>query len=125
MVEDPTNGSPQVVELNADDHPFWNERDHDQIQSADQRDTGQHFINEVGCPASGTNARNKPAVLAHVVGDFARIEHDGNVEVREENDADPIEHRVERFAPPDRVKEGPKVAVSPQAVADSLRQSKN
>src|SRR5690348_1379737 len=88
-----------MVQVNTGDHPFGNERDDNQIQRAYQGDASQDFVNEVRSALSGTNAGNESTILTHVVGNFAGIEHDGNVEVGEEDNSDGIQERVERFAP--------------------------
>src|SRR5579871_1151136 len=125
MLEEPSKRSPQVIQVNAGDHPLRNEGNDDQIQSADQRDAGQHFVDVVGGSPAGTNTRNKAAIFAHIVGDFARVEHDRYVEVGEEDDTHGIQNRVERLAPLDGIKQRTKITIGFHAVPNGLRQRKN
>src|SRR3954452_3411736 len=107
-----------MVEVNASDHPFRNEGDDDQVQSANECNARQYFIDEVCSAASGTNTRDKSAVLTHIVRDFARIEHDRDVEVCEEDDPDGIQDGVKRFAPAEPADEISKVAAVAQSVTN-------
>src|SRR5215475_2069197 len=107
-----------MVEVNAGDHPFRNERNDNQIERTYQGDTGQYFIDEICCAATGADPGDKSAVLAHVVSDFARIEHDRNIEIREEDDADRVQQGVERFAPANGIEQRAEVAVIAQPVTD-------
>src|SRR5262249_20266148 len=106
-----SQGTKQVVQVNTGDHPFRNERNNDEIQGADQGDAGENLIDMIGSAPPRTDAGNKPAVLAHVVGNFVWIEDDRHVEVREENDADRIQQRVQRLTPFQRIDERAQVAV--------------
>src|SRR3984957_7375273 len=114
-----------MVQVNAGNHPLGNKRNDDQIKRAHQRDAGQDFIDEIRGALARTNAGNKSAILAHVVGDFARIEDDRDVEVSEEDNSYRIENRIERLAPTQPADEIPEIAIVAQTVADSLRQSQN
>ena len=42
---------------------------------------GQDVVEVFGGRRAGTNTRNEPAVLLHVVGDIGRVERDGDVEI--------------------------------------------
>src|SRR6266702_6511727 len=68
-VEDRTD-EPQMVEVNSADQKLWNDRDDNEVESADQRDAREHVVDEVGGALAGADARNKAAVLSHVVGDI-------------------------------------------------------
>src|ERR1700733_1491366 len=94
-----------MVQLDSSDHPLGDQRDQNQVERADQRDVRQHIVDEVGGALAGANARDKSAPLPHVVGDLVRVEHDRDVEVGKENDAQAIEQRVERLAPAHRVED--------------------
>src|SRR5437588_5072667 len=72
-----------VVEVNTANQEGWNDGDDDEVDGADQRDAGEDVIDEVRRAAAGTDAGNKAAVLAHVIGDVIRAEHDGDIEVGE------------------------------------------
>jgi len=61
----------------------------------------------------GPNARDKPAPLAHVVGQLVGVEDNGNIEVAEENNSGNVEQRVEWLAPGQRLRE----RADPRAVA--------
>src|SRR5438105_12338877 len=100
-----------MVEMDAGDHPFRNQRDDDQIQAADESDSCQNLVDVVGSAASRTNAGDKSAVLAHVVGDFVRIKYDGNIKVREKDDAQGVQQGVERLTPAQCIKHGLEVAI--------------
>src|SRR2546425_11588598 len=51
------------------------------------------------------DAGKNPAVLAHVVSELRRIEHDAYVEEREQNDQRDVDQRVQRLAPRERLGE--------------------
>src|SRR5215467_6880948 len=88
-----------MLQVNTRDHPFRYEGDDDEVQGAHQRNPGQDVVNRIcGAPA-GANAGDKPSVLAHVVGNFVRIKDDGNVKVREKDDAHGVQKFVERLTP--------------------------
>src|SRR5262249_6204211 len=72
-----------------------------------------------------TNTGNKPAIFAHVVGNFAGVKNNRNIEIGEENNADGVQQSVKRFSPAERSQQISKVAAVAQAVAESLWQSKN
>ena len=77
---------PDVVEVNTADQQRRDDGDDDEVDRADQRDAGEHIVDEVGGALAGANAGDEAAVLAHVVGDIVRTEDDRDVEVREEDD---------------------------------------
>src|SRR5580693_2863307 len=117
--------SVQVIEMDSRDHPFWNEGNDDQIQSAYQSDPGQDLIDVVGGSLTRPNARNKPAILPHVVGNLVGVEDDRHIEVREENNAHRIKKRVERLAPAQPVDQISKVPIVAQAISHGLRHGQN
>ena len=87
-----------MVEVNTADEQLRNDGDDDEVERADQRDAGQHIVDEVRGALAGTDAGDEAAVLAHVVGDVIGTEDDGDVEVREEDDRDHLEQLVPRLA---------------------------
>ena len=103
--------------MNAGNHPFRNERDENEIQSADQRDAGENFVDEISGALAGADAGNKASVLAHVVRNLGRVKDNGNVKVRKEDDAQTIKQRVERLAPLESVHYRAKIAIVLQHAA--------
>src|ERR1700728_3910505 len=114
-----------MVEMDTGNHPFRNERNDDQVQGPHERDARQNLVNEIGGALAGTDARDKSAVLAHVVGDFARIKHDRNIEISEENNAEGVEHRIKRLTPSQPPEQVAEITAVAHAIADGLRQSQN
>src|ERR1035438_8955 len=115
------------VELDSGNHDVRNQAQDRQIDSAHHRDLGQDGVHVLGRIASRTDAGDKSAVFAHVVGGFIGVEEDGYVKETEENDARHEQHVVERFAVPD----GGQCVAQPGHVLDerhagqSLRESQN
>ena len=72
--------------------------DDDEIERADQRDAGEHVVDEVGGALAGTDAGDEATVLAHVVGDVVGAEDDGDIEICEEDDGDDLEDFVPGLA---------------------------
>src|SRR5581483_9207102 len=83
-------GAGQVVQVNAGDHPLRNKGDDDQVQGSHQSDAGQDLVNCVGGTLARADAGNEAAVLTHVVRNLVGVEDDGDIEVREEDDADGV-----------------------------------
>src|SRR5208282_6369466 len=69
----------EVVQMNTADEQLRNDGDNDQVESAHQRDARQDVVDEVRSTLAGTNAGDKSAVLAHVVGNVVGTEDDGDV----------------------------------------------
>src|ERR1700686_4552047 len=88
-----------MVQVNASNHPFGNQRSDDEIGGSYQGDAGQNLIDVVSSALARTDSGNKSAILPHVVGNLVRVEDNGNIEVGEENDACGVEHGVHRLAP--------------------------
>src|ERR1022692_1293019 len=57
--EECSDGTKQMIEVNARDHPFRNEGDQDQVQRAYQGDARQNIVDVVGRPGPGPDARNE------------------------------------------------------------------
>src|SRR5207302_1587423 len=67
----------------------------------DRANEGKSFENDVHvirCRAAGAYAWNIPAVFAHVIGCFMRIENDRNVEEAEEHNQRDKQEDVKRLA---------------------------
>src|SRR6266568_371081 len=115
----------QIVEVNTCNHPFWDQRNDDQVKRAYQGNTGEHIVDVVAGANSGTNARNKPTILLHVVADVFWIKDNRHIEVSKKEDTDRIQERVQRFAPSQSLaesrKERTKVAVVLQRISNGLR----
>src|SRR5581483_10522023 len=74
--------------------------DNGEIESADNRDTRQHIVDVFGRPFSGTDSRDKSAVLLEVVRRLGGIEDDRSVEKREEDDECNVEDEEQRSSVP-------------------------
>src|SRR5580704_8746846 len=72
--EECANGTVEVVEVNAGNHPLRDEGDQDQVQGAYQGDARQNVVDVVGRSCAWPNARNESTVLPHVVGNLGRVE---------------------------------------------------
>src|SRR5258708_2194029 len=89
----------QVIQVDTNHQPFRNKRNDDEVQRANQCDSGQNLVDVVCRALARTNAGDEPAVLAHVVGNLVGVEDNGNIEVRKEDDGNRVENGVERLAP--------------------------
>src|SRR5579862_4141790 len=114
-----------MVQMDAGNHPFGNERNNDQIQRTHQGDVGEHFVDKVRRTFPRSNSRDESSVLPHVVGNLAWVEDNRDVKVCEENDANRVEEGIERLAPPQILDQRRKVAVIFQSITDGLRKSKD
>ena len=76
----------------------------------DQGDAGQDVVDVVARPDSRTDARNKPAVLLHVVAYVLWIEDDRHIEVGKEQNPDRIQEGMQRLAPAQRLAQSRKNA---------------
>src|SRR6202167_778362 len=85
----------QVVQLNTRNHPLRDQRNQNQVERADQRNPGEDVVDEIRSSLAGPDAGNKTSPLPHVVGNLVRIEHDRDIEVGEENNAQAVEQGVE------------------------------
>src|SRR5262249_47440251 len=84
MAVKPAADSPsKVVEMDAGQHPLRQQTNQREINRADEREPLQNLADILAGVTARTNARNKTALLAHVVREFSRIEHDADVEERE------------------------------------------
>src|SRR5438270_10420602 len=92
--------------MDTSDHPLGNEGDDDQVQRTHQGDARQNVVDCVGGATAGANAGNKPAILAHVVGYFIRVEDNRHIEVGEEDDTHRVEKLVQGLAPSQRIQNG-------------------
>src|ERR1700691_903568 len=116
-----------MLELDAGNHDVRNQAQNRQIDSAHYRDLGQDGVHILRRIASRTDAGNKSAVLAHVVGGFIGGEDDGYVEETKENDARHEQHVVERLT----VADGSQRVAEPWHILDerharqSLRERQN
>src|SRR5207302_5543671 len=61
-LEEITQRSGKMVEVNAGNHPLRNKRDEDEIKSTYQRDAIKDFVNVIGGALARTDAGNKAAV---------------------------------------------------------------
>src|SRR5258705_445501 len=110
----------QVVQMDTRDHPFRNKGNDDQIQRTHQCDVGEYFIDVVGGALARSDAGDKSAILPHIVGNLAWVKDDRHIEVREEDDPNGIQQRVERLTPTQRLDHLAKVAVISQSSQDCL-----
>src|SRR3954453_5207775 len=107
-----------LVGVDEDQGDQRDERHEPQVHRTGERDAGQ----DVGQVVLGRLARPDPgdeaAVLLHVVRDLLRVEGDRDVEVREEDDQEEVQHHVDRGGPLDQVRRDPR---GPAVVAAELR----
>src|SRR5579863_2062690 len=109
-----------MVEMDSRDHPLRNERNNDQVQSAHQCNSSQNLIDVIGSALARPDARDKSAILPHVVGNLVGVEDDGDVEVGEENNSNGVQERVQRFTPAQPVNQVAKITVVAQAISHGL-----
>src|SRR5579872_220937 len=114
-----------MVEMDSCDHPLGDERNDDQVERAHQRDARQNFIDVISGAFARAYARNKSAVLPHIVGNLIGVEDDRHIEVGKENNSYGIEKCVKRFAPAQPMDQITKIAVVAQAVSHGLRHGQN
>src|ERR1700735_4390978 len=105
MLIEPIAYQPQVLQVNAGDHPFRQQTNDGQINSAHKRQARQNAIYIFRCVPSRTNSGYKPAILAHVVRKLRRIKNDAHVKKCEKDDERHINQGVERLAPLDRIRQ--------------------
>src|SRR5260370_10420459 len=89
---------PDMVEVDSADEQGRNDGDDDEVERADQRDAGEHVVDEVGGEFAWADARDEAPVLAHVVGDVVGAEDDGDIKIGEENNCSDLEDLVPGFA---------------------------
>ena len=73
-------------------------RDQGEEDRPRQRDPGERPVDVLRRLLAGPHAGDEPPVLLHVVGEVHRVEDDGGVEVREEDDEGAVHHRVGEVA---------------------------
>src|SRR5205807_4828628 len=103
--------SVKMVQVNAGNHPFRDERDDDQIQSAHQSDASEDLVDVIRGALPRANARNKAAVLPHVVRNLIRVEDNRHIKVGKKNDAHGVEKGVQGFAPAEPANQVAKIAI--------------
>src|SRR5438477_4466839 len=96
----------KMVHVHAGDQDLRQDADGGEIDRADERDARQHAVDVVGGLPARADAWDEAAVFAHVIGRVDRIEDDRRVEVTEEDDADDLQHVVERLADADLIADG-------------------
>src|SRR4029077_5295044 len=92
---------------------------------AHQRYPREHVIDVIARAMAGTDARNKAAILPHVVRYVRGIKHDRYLEVSEEDDADRIQQGIERLAPLELVQRPAKVAIQRAAGLECIGKRKH
>src|SRR5262249_30556328 len=78
---------------------------------------GQNIAHILGSAFPWSNARNKSAILPHVVCDFIRVENDRRIEIAEENDARQVQQVVQRLTNLDGINKRSQILV----LADNSR----
>src|SRR2546426_93050 len=101
----PRPDQPKVVQFDARNHPLRQQANQSQIHAAHKRQPAENAVDVLGGVPSGTDAGNKPSILAHVVGQLGGIEDDPHVEKREQNNQRNVDQRVKRLAPFQRVRQ--------------------
>ena len=101
LVKPDAHAAIQMVKLQPGNHPFRNQADQRQIHAADEGQARENPADVLGGVAPRTYAGNKPAMLAHVVGQLGRIEYDAHVKKGKTNNQRYIEQRIQRLAPAD------------------------
>src|SRR5580658_2602668 len=80
MLIEPITHEPQMLQMNAGDHPFRKQTDNGEVDAADKRQARQNAIDVLGCVTSGPDPRNESAILPHVVGKLGGIENNAHIE---------------------------------------------
>src|SRR5216684_4834501 len=93
------------MQFDAGNHPFRNKADQGEINATNESQPPENLVDVFGGVPPRSDAGNEPAVLAHVVSELRRIEHDAHVEEREQNDQCDVDQRVQRLAPRERLGE--------------------
>src|SRR3974390_380441 len=86
--------------MNTGNHPFRKQADQRKINGADESQALENSADIFRSAAARANARDETTLLAHVVRELRRVEHDADVEEREQNDHSHVNQRVERLPPP-------------------------
>src|SRR5579863_854551 len=116
-----------MLQMDTGNHDVRYQAQDRQVSRAHHRDLGQDGVHVFGGVAPGPNARDEPAVLAHVVGCFVWVEYDRHVEEAEEEDSHDEQHDIEGLA----MLDGEQHATQPLAVlhhrqrAQGLREGQN
>src|SRR6266705_3557748 len=106
MTVKPRPDSPaEMVEVNTGDHPFRKQANERQVHRADKRQPLQNLADMLGSGPAGPDAGNESPVFPHVVSEFRRVEDDADIEEREQQDQRHVNQGVQRFAPPQRVRD--------------------
>src|SRR5882757_1077212 len=104
-IEPATDAPANVVEVNTGNQPLRQQTNHREVDGADKREALQNLADMLAGGASRPDARNEPAVLAHIVRELGRIEDDSDVEEREQNDQNDVDQVVQRLAESDHLAE--------------------
>src|SRR5713226_1284685 len=94
-----------MIQMDSGNQPFRQQTNQREIDGADEGQALQDLADVLAGGASRPDARNEPAVLAHVVRELGRIEDDADVEEREQNDQDDVNQVVKRLAEGDNLAE--------------------
>src|SRR5581483_10417307 len=106
LVKPGSDRAVEAVQVNARNHPLRQEANDSQEAGADERQALQDLAHVIAGVAARTNSRNKTAVLAHVVGQLGRIEHNADIEEGKQDDQRDVHDGVQRFAPRENVLNG-------------------
>src|SRR5215813_274676 len=100
-VKPATDAPAEVVEVDTGQHPFRQQANQSKVYAADKGQALQNLADVFARVAARTDARNEAALLAHVVRELGRIEHDADVEKRERKNHRHVQNVVRRFAKAD------------------------
>ena len=93
-----------MLQMDTGNHPFRQQTNNRQVHSAHERQPRQNPVDVVRSIAARPDARNKPAVLPHVVRQLRGIKNNSHVEKGEKDNQRHVDQSVERLAPLDRVR---------------------
>src|ERR1700722_12287796 len=92
-----------MLQMNAGDHPFWQQTDDGEVDSTNERQARQNAIDVFGRVTSRPDAGYESAVLPHVVRKLSGIENNTHIEKRKKDDECNVNQRIERLTPPDLI----------------------
>src|SRR5258708_5771471 len=99
MIVKPRSDKGQMLKVNAGHEPLRQETNRREVYPADKRQSPEDTIDMLRRVASRPNARNESAVLPHVVGKLGRIEHNSDVEKREQDNQRDVDQNIPGLAP--------------------------
>src|SRR3984957_10998641 len=93
-----------MLQMNARDHPFWQQTHDSEVDAADKGQARQNAIDVLGYVTSRPDPGYESSILPHVVRKLGGIENNAHIEKRKKDDERNVNQRIERLAPLDLIR---------------------